>query len=231
MLRLVVLILILANGLYFAWSHRIFSELSWGKTQQTEPHRLQQQINPERIRVLEINDVRGQNTPTSVSTSVTATSATLLSTATTSECFLTGTYNDEQIDHLQVKLAALMPPNSWFRDEVSAQQNWLIYMGKYTNSRIFELKKAELKKMQLAFTALTDGPLSLGISLGRFPSQTSANQSLYLLTQRGIRTAKVVPAPNVRKNYQLVFPAISSDAVLKINAMTAPLSGKPLHPC
>ena len=63
MLRLVVLLLILANGLYFAWSHRIFSELGWGKAPQNEPHRLQQQINPERIRVLDINDARVQNQP------------------------------------------------------------------------------------------------------------------------------------------------------------------------
>ena len=228
MLRLVVLILILANGLYFAWSQRIFSELGWGKALQTEPHRIQQQINPERIRVLEINDVRGQNQPTQISATLAATS---VSTNVSTQCLQTGTYNDKQIEPLRNKLSALMPANSWRFEEIPSQQKWLIYMGKYANSIMFELKKTELKKMQLAFIPVTEGPMALGITLGQFPSQAEANQSLNALSKRGIRTAKVVQEVVNDKTYQLVFPAIGTDLIPKINALTATLSGKPLKSC
>ena len=228
MLRLVVLLLILANGLYFAWSHRIFSELGWGKAPQNEPHRLQQQINPERIRVLDINDARVQNQPAQTSETLTATTA---STNMNIQCLHTGTYSDKQIEPLRNKLSALMPANSWRIEEIPSQQKWLIYMGKYANSSMFELKKAELKKMQLAFIPVNEGPMALGITLGQFPSQAEANQSLNDLSKRGIRTAKVVQEIVNEKNYLLVFPAIDTDLIPKINALTATASGKPLKSC
>ena len=237
MLRLVVLLLILANGLYFAWSHQIFSELGWGKTQQTEPHRLQQQINPERIQVLGMNDLRAQDKASNTLTSLADSSPNPASTATSAkapvnaQCMQTGVYNDKQLELLRAKLSALMPPNSWRFDELAPQQNWLIYMGKYASGSMFELKKAELKKMQLSFTPINEGAMALGISLGRFQSQADANQSLNALSKRGIRTAKVVQEPITGKTYQVVFPAIGTDLIPKINALTASLSGKSLQSC
>ncbi|HOZ66038.1 MAG TPA: hypothetical protein PLH13_01235 [Burkholderiaceae bacterium] len=228
MLRLIVLLLILANGLYFAWSHQIFSELGWGKTQQTEPHRLQQQINPEHVQVLGMNDLRVQDKPSNTSTSLAATSA---KAPVNAQCMQTGVYNDKQVELLRAKLSALMPPNSWRFDELAPQQNWLIYMGKYANSSMFELKKAELKKMQLSFTAINEGAMALGISLGRFQNQVDANQSLNALSKRGIRTAKVVQEPITGKTYQVVFPAIGTDLIPKMNALTASFSGKSLQTC
>lgn len=237
MLRLLVLFLIMANGLYFAWSHQIFSDLGWGKTQQTEPHRLEQQINPERIQVLGINDVREQNIPTGTSTSAAAapampTTATTTATANVSvQCLQTSAYNDKQIELLRTQLTALMPPNSWRFDEIPAPQYWLIYMGKYTNNSMFEQKKAELKKMQLTFKPINEGAMALGISLGRFNNQADANQSLTALSKRGIRTAKVVQEAISSKTYQLVLPAIGTDMIPIINALTVKVSGKPLQSC
>jgi hypothetical protein len=52
MLRLFVLILLLLNSLYFAWSQGFLAELGLAPEQQTEPRRLQQQIQPEALRLL-----------------------------------------------------------------------------------------------------------------------------------------------------------------------------------
>ncbi|HMS26626.1 MAG TPA: hypothetical protein PKC80_04555 [Burkholderiaceae bacterium] len=228
MLRLAVLLLILANGLYFAWSHQIFSELGWGKIKQNEPHRLHQQINPERIRVLEINELPDRNKPAYATSTNVATSVT---TSANVQCMQTGNYNDKQVEQLRSRLSALMPSSSWRFVEIATQPYWLIYMGQYANSNMFELKKAELKKMQLPFTPINQGPMALGISLGRYPSQADANQSLNALNKRGIRTAKVVQDVNPDKTYQLVFPAIGSELIPKINALTLTVAGKPLQSC
>ena len=58
MLRLTVLLLILLNGVYFAWSEGVLRGLGYGPAQQTEPHRLAQQIKPELIRVLTPDESR-----------------------------------------------------------------------------------------------------------------------------------------------------------------------------
>jgi hypothetical protein len=64
MLRLLVLILILANGAYFAWSEGLLRAYGFAPAQQREPQRLAQQIKPEALRVLsagELTDTSGSD--------------------------------------------------------------------------------------------------------------------------------------------------------------------------
>jgi len=58
MLRLFVLILVLLNGLYFAWSQDMLAGLGLAPEQQTEPQRLQQQLRPEELRLLSPQEVQ-----------------------------------------------------------------------------------------------------------------------------------------------------------------------------
>jgi hypothetical protein len=58
MLRLFVLILLLANGLFFVWSQGLLKAYGWGPAPQNEPHRLTQQIHPEKLRLLTAEDLR-----------------------------------------------------------------------------------------------------------------------------------------------------------------------------
>jgi hypothetical protein len=51
MLKLLILLLLLANGAYYAWSHGALAKLGLAPTHQTEPERLQQQVQPERLLV------------------------------------------------------------------------------------------------------------------------------------------------------------------------------------
>jgi hypothetical protein len=52
MLRIVVLVLVLLNSAYFAWSQGWLLGLGYGPTQQREPQRLRQQIRPEALQLL-----------------------------------------------------------------------------------------------------------------------------------------------------------------------------------
>lgn len=52
MLRLLVLVLALANAAFFAWGQGWLQPWGTGPVQQAEPHRLGQQIQPGAIRVL-----------------------------------------------------------------------------------------------------------------------------------------------------------------------------------
>lgn len=58
MLRLFVLILLLANGLFFVWSQGLLKAYGLGPAPQNEPHRLAQQIHPEKLRLLSAEDLR-----------------------------------------------------------------------------------------------------------------------------------------------------------------------------
>ena len=52
MLRLTVLLLLLANAAYFAWSQGLLAPWGFAPAQQSEPQRLAQQIKPQALAVL-----------------------------------------------------------------------------------------------------------------------------------------------------------------------------------
>ena len=52
MLRLLVLLLLLANAAFFAWSQGLLLAWGVGPLQQSEPQRVQQQLQPQAVRVL-----------------------------------------------------------------------------------------------------------------------------------------------------------------------------------
>ena len=58
MLRFIVLLLVLLNGIYFAWSQGMLRAYGWAPIEQVEPQRLDQQIRPEAIRVLSAEEAR-----------------------------------------------------------------------------------------------------------------------------------------------------------------------------
>jgi hypothetical protein len=51
MLKLLILLLLVANGAYFAWTQGALAKLGLAPTLQTEPERLPQQVQPELLLV------------------------------------------------------------------------------------------------------------------------------------------------------------------------------------
>jgi len=58
MLRLVVLLLVLANAGYFAWSQGLLGAWGLAPAPTGEPQRLQQQIRPDAVRILREGQAR-----------------------------------------------------------------------------------------------------------------------------------------------------------------------------
>ncbi|NKE66652.1 hypothetical protein RAMLITH_12530 [Ramlibacter sp. RBP-2] len=58
MLRLVVLLLVLANAGYFAWSQGLLAAWGFAPAATGEPQRLRQQIKPEALRILREEELR-----------------------------------------------------------------------------------------------------------------------------------------------------------------------------
>src|SRR5690606_36258162 len=52
MLRVVIILLVLANAVYFAWTGGHLAALGLAPTDQTEPQRLRDQVNPDMVRLL-----------------------------------------------------------------------------------------------------------------------------------------------------------------------------------
>ena len=58
MLRLAVIVLLLANAGYYAWSQGLLKDWGFAPEEQAEPQRMNQQIRPETLQILRVNPSR-----------------------------------------------------------------------------------------------------------------------------------------------------------------------------
>ncbi|MDO8286800.1 MAG: SPOR domain-containing protein [Rhodoferax sp.] len=218
MLRLLVLILILANGLYFAWSEGMLRAYGFAPAQQREPQRLAQQVRPEAIRVLtpaEFKRVEAQ----------------VQAELAPRECLVAGPFDDAQATSLRHVLESALAPGAWQIEAITVPARWIVYMGKFANAEALAKKQGELAAMKLVPQALTNPDLEIGLSLGAFATQAEATAELNKLSLRGIRTAKVLLERQEGKQSQLKLPFVTAEIKAQLADFKPVLAGKPLHSC
>ena len=216
MLRLIVLILLLANGAYFAWAQGYLADWGAAPAQQSEPQRIAQQIRPEALKVLPADEARKVES---------APAATRLA-----ECLQAGPFEDAQAAPLRASLA-LWPAGSWTLEPTVEPAHWIVYMGKFPTVEALNKKKGELRFLGVSFQSTLNPALEFGLSLGGSTTEAEANRHLTDLAGRGVRTARVVvERPEVR-GQQLKFPAVDDALRPRFDEIKTVLAGKPLRAC
>lgn len=214
MLRLLVLVLLLANGGYYAWSQGLLREWGFAPAQPSEPQRLQQQIKPELLRVLPASEASRADT-------------TVLAKA---QCLLAGPLEEAQLAPVKQALQA-WPAGSWTLEPVAEPPRWIVYMGPYAGAEQLARKKAELRQIGVTFEALADAALEPGLSLGQHASQADANTQLQALAQKGVRSARVVEDRPPAHAQLLKLPAVDDSLRPRVDGLQPVLSGIKLRPC
>jgi hypothetical protein len=218
MLRLFVLVLILANGLYLVWSEGWLRAQGFAAPQQTEPQRMAQQIRPEAVRILtpaEYKKVQAQ----------------VQADLEPKQCLQAGPFDTAQVNALDQALAAALPPGGWQFESVAIAERWIIYMGKFANAEAREKKRGELAVLKLVPQPLNNPSLEIGLSLGGYDSQALATAELAKLTQRGIRTARVVQERAAGNATFVKLPAVSEAMKQRLNDVKPALAGQALKVC
>lgn len=218
MLRFLVLLLILANGVYFAWSEGLLRAYGFAPAQQSEPQRLSQQIRPEAIVLLTAVEAKRVD-------------AQVHAELTSRECLLAEPFDDVQTATLRKALESTLPPGSWQIDTVAVPARWIVYMGKFVNAEQMEKKRGELAAMRLVPQALNNPDLEPGLSLAGFDTEADAAVELAKLSLRGIRTAKVVQERQEGNQNQLKLPAVTPDVRNRLADLKPALAGRVLRSC
>ena len=219
MLRLTVLLLILLNGVYFAWSEGALQGLGYGPLQQTEPQRLAQQIKPELIRVLTPDEARQLELAARPA-------------AKPTECLQTGLLTATVSAKLKATLEAnSWPAGSWRLEPVILPERWIIYMGKFPNAELQARKRGELLALNVKLQPLSLTSLQPGLSLGAFETQTAAQNGLKDLIARGVKTAKVVQERPEERGDSLRLPAVDDALRTRLDDIKTLLAGEPLRAC
>ena len=218
MLRLFVLLLILANGLYLTWSQGWLRTQGFAPAQQSEPQRMTQQIRPEAVRIL--NPAEHKKVLAQVQADLEP-----------KQCLTAGPFDTAQVNALDQALAAALPPGGWQFESVTVPEHWIIYMGKFANTEALEKKRGELAALKLVPVPLHNPSLEIGLSLGGYDTQAAAAAELAKLTQRGIRTARVVQERAGGNATYLKLPALTDAMKQRLNDVKPALGGSPLKAC
>lgn len=218
MLRLLVLLLLLANGAYFAWSQGLLLAWGYGPPQQAEPQRLAQQIRPETLRLLNADDASRAEAATGAAPRA-------------PECLQAGLFNDAQVAALRQALEPTLPAAAWAFEPATEPARWIIYMGRYAGAEALNKKKAELRRFGVSFENVTTPGLEPGLSLGSYASPSAAQVQLNTLAQSGVRTARVVQERAEVSGQVLRLPAVDDAVRARLDELKPALGGKPLRAC
>ena len=178
MLRAWVALLLLANAAFFAWSQGWLDGLTGFHARgDREPERALRQVHPEAVKVL---------TPQSVADAASAAEARFA-------CLEAGPFGPAEANAVEAALTGVLPIGRWTRVKVDTPAVWIVYMGKYPSREALQKKEDELARIKVTFEAVKNAPeFEPGLALGRFDDRASAEAALAQLTQRGVRSAKVV---------------------------------------
>lgn len=224
MLRLMILILLVANGLYLAWSQGLLKTYGWTPAQQTEPQRLAQQIHPERMRILGAED---QRRPEARAAQINP------PPQRPTECLQAGLFDERQSEALRQALTPALPAGSWTLESGMEPNRWIVYMGRYADSEAMNKKLAELRarSLNIRFEPLLNPALAPGLSLGSYPTEAAARDALAELASRGVRTARVVQERAEVRGQWLRLPLADTALKQRLDTLKPALAGKPLRPC
>lgn len=193
MLRSLVLVLLLANAGFYAWSHGWLNDIIGIQPDaQREPERLKQQVNAAQLTVVPASSAA----PASQASSAAAASSAPNTEASAGRtiCVEAGPFTAAEQPQVEATLKPVLAPNTWTTDNVAVPGVWLTYMGPYADTDMLARKLTELRRIRgLTFEEIkAPANLAPGLSLGRYNRIEDANAALNTLKLRGIRTARVV---------------------------------------
>jgi hypothetical protein len=173
-MRLVALLLLLANVAFFAWAQ--YSP----RAGSPEAHLVEQQIKPESIRLL---------TPLEVSKLARGPVAA----AAPGACVEWGAFSAADIEKAQAALEQLAAPAKVVERRVEEPSGWWVFMPPQPTRPAALQKVEELKRLGVAdyFVVQDDPKLRFAISLGIFRTEEAARARLEQLRGQGVKTALV----------------------------------------
>jgi len=214
MLKNLVLVLLSANILYFAWGEGLLQSYGLSPSAGSEPHRIDQQLQPQALQPMPAPD------------------AAALEQANARACLRSGPWDMDQSARLRAALQVALPQDSWRLDALTPPPRWIVYMGKFSNQESLKRKLIQLAGIPgVKIQEPRDPALVPGISLGAFDTEPLAQVELTRMTLLGVRTAKVVQDNEPAVENMLVIPAVSKDMQAALLALQPLLEAHALQPC
>jgi|LauGreDrversion2_3_1035106.scaffolds.fasta_scaffold07569_2 hypothetical protein len=225
MLRWVLLVLVIANAVFFSWSQGLWAAQGWAPARLSEPERMQQQVQAQAIRVL------NSAAETADKTTEALTTDSVVPTEPKS-CLWASGFSPGQADALRQAMGTLsLPEGVWSLSENRSPGRWIVYWGKFESSDVMIQRKATLRRLKIDHRDVTLPRLAPGLALGTFSNEDAAKEALSKVQAQGIRTARVAVERAETVNWALRLPAITEAQRQAIMGLGAALADKTLQAC
>lgn len=224
MLRILAIVLLVGNALLLAAQFGAFDRLAAAggiQPQQREPERLQRQLNPQGMRILPPQAASAALASAAASAAQAAAAA---SSARALACLEAGPFAAAEAEAAERTLRdAGLAAGSWQALTSDDSGAYLVYMGRFADHEALQRKLDELKRLKIDAEEL-HGAASLqpGLSLGRHDERGAADAALARLSQRGVRTARVVTLRPAQHQTTLRIAAADAATRARLAGLTMP---------
>lgn len=213
-MRLVLLLLLLANLVFFAWVKFLAPQGS------AEGHLVEQQINRDAIRLLG---------PAQVAALTVARKDAAKSTA----CIEWGAINTTDVSKAEAALADLVPAGRVSQRRVDETAKFWVFMPFQPTRQAAQQKAGELRRLgvQELFLVQDEAKARFSISLGVFRSEEAARSRLDELRKQGVRTALVGPRDTPVQRVYLQIRDVNEALAAKLNDIKQGFLGSEVKEC
>lgn len=208
-MRTLFLLLLLANVVFFAYG-KLGDVLFPGESQL-----LQQQINPQAIRVLP------------------APKAAAVTREKTVACLEWGAFAGGEVGRADEALAPLALGAKLAQRRVDETATWWVFMPPQGSRQAATSKTAELKRLGIEdyFIVQEDPKVRFAISLGVFRTQEAARNRLEQLRSKGVRTVQLGPRDTQVQKIWFQVRDVPEAVVAKLNDLRQGFPGSELKDC
>lgn len=231
MLRLLVLLLLVANLAWWAWHWPPLAQsLGLAADRDRDPQRLNRQVLADRIRLVAASAGASSapEGPGAAGASPAASGVASTVAEPPAQCLEIGPLGDTAYANTRRELLqAGLATDAWVDIRRERPGSFALYMGRFADLEQMRHKAEELQRLGIAHEAL--GPnapaaLSPGLTLGRYASAELAQARLQQLQNRGVRTARVLTLSPPEAEHTLRLEQASGALQARLLAPTAPAS-------
>ncbi|MFT5963180.1 MAG: hypothetical protein ACI8WM_003530 [Burkholderiaceae bacterium] len=221
MLKSLLFFLLFANAGLFALQRGYLDPFL---PDQHDPHRLQQQIAPERLRLLSLE---AATAPVPITVPVAAAPATLV-------CIELGEFNEAEASRFEAALVPLglgsTPTRRRLADEATS---YVVFISSRGDKEVAERKSAELRRLGVTdfYVLPTPGKRHFGISLGVFRTRAAAEVRLAELEKQGVRSARVEVFSVADRRIAIQLPALDGVGVTAAVRLAATVASVEQRTC
>lgn len=214
MLRGLVVLLLVANLAFFAWSRGWLDGVVGARaTGDREPDRLARQVRPDAVTLVPPGSRRvdGGAVPS---------------------CFEAGPFPPHEVAAAEAGLQRALPAVPWSNVRTDRAGTWLVYMGSFSDRAALLRKEDELRRGRLAFEeVVVPGEGEHGLALARFDDRGAAERALAQMAQRGLRTARVVQLTSPASWHVLRIERPEPAVAAQLARQQVETLGKAFAPC